>query len=265
MELIGYFASAFIGISLGLIGGGGSILTVPVLVYLFRINPILATSYSLFIVGSTSLITTFNNIKLGLINYKVAFLFGLASIITVLLTRLILVPLIPHNIIIFGNITITDNILMLSLFAILMIIVALNMIYSKDDLEKHHTYSKNTHLIKVLFYGAGVGFTTGLLGAGGGFLIIPTLVLSLHVNIKEAIATSLFIISLNSLIGFVSDLNHFQIDWIFLLKITSIAILGSFIGIKLNKSIQEEKLKKGFGWFILLMGIFILIKENYLN
>jgi uncharacterized membrane protein YfcA len=261
MEVIAYLASAIIGVSLGLTGGGGSILTVPVLVYLFGINPLLATSYSLFIVGSTSLITTLGNLKQKLVNVKVALIFGTSSTSTVFLIRKLLIPVIPQNIFQFGNFIVTEDMLMLSLFALLMIAAAISMIFSSES--KAQLGVKPPKATKILAYGVGIGLITGLLGAGGGFLLIPALLLFLRLKMKESIATSLFIIALNSSIGFIGDLGHFNINWPFLLTITAIAITGSFAGMLLNKRMNEDKLKKGFGWFILLMGVSMIIKEIF--
>jgi uncharacterized membrane protein YfcA len=262
MQIFGYFASLLIGISLGLIGGGGSILTVPVLVYLFSVNPVLSTSYSLFIVGSTSLVGAFNNYLKGLVRIKTALLFGLSSITTVFLTRKILIARIPKNFDSIGNFQITESVLVMVLFAILMVVASLSMISgSKSDLKQANGGNSKINLPKLLAYGIGIGFVTGLLGAGGGFLLIPTLVLLVKLPMKEAVGTSLFIIALNSLIGFTGDLGHFDIDWIFLFKITAIAIVGIFIGGALNKKIHGDHLKKGFGWFVIVMGIYIIAHE----
>jgi len=108
-----------------------------------------------------------------------------------------------------------------------------------------------------------VGFVTGLIGAGGGFLIIPALVNLLKLDIKKAIGTSLFIIALNSLFGFVVSLSHSEIDWIFILKILGLAIFGVFIGSRLSSKMDGKKLKPAFGWFVLVMGVYILIKEIF--
>lgn len=262
METFAYIASALIGISLGLIGGGGSILTVPVLVYLFGISPLLSTSYSLFIVGSTSLVGAFNNYRKGLVSIKTALLFGLSSITTVFLTRKFIIPAIPKNILTVGSFTITENILTMVLFAILMVAASTAMIKSGNEEEDQETVSdKKLNLPKLLLYGIAIGIATGLLGAGGGFLLIPTLVLLVGLKMKEAVGTSLLIIALNSLIGFTGDLGHFNIDWAFLAKITAIAVAGIFIGGFLNKKLDGRKLKKGFGWFVLVMGIYIILKE----
>jgi uncharacterized membrane protein YfcA len=260
MEIAGYIAAALIGISLGLIGGGGSILTMPVLVYLFRISPSLATSYSLFVVGSTSLVGAFNNYKKGLVSIKTALLFGLSSIATVFLTRKFLIPSLPKEFVI-GSITITESFLIMCLFAVLMVFASVSMIKSKEK-EKRDAISENKiNFYKLFLYGVAIGIVTGLLGAGGGFLLIPTLVLLGHIPMKEAIGTSLLIIALNSLVGFTGDIGHFQFDWLFLFTITTIAVAGIFAGGYLGKKISGEKLKKAFGWFVLAMGIYIIIKE----
>lgn len=266
MEIIAYIASALIGISLGLIGGGGSIMTVPVLVYLFGITPMLATSYSLFIVGSTSMVGAYNNYRKGLVSVKTTLLFGLTSICTVYLTRRFIIPLIPKHIAEIGSFEITSGILTMVLFAILMVAAASAMINSGSKKEINKTISKpKFNVLKLMVFGIAIGLATGILGAGGGFLLIPTLVLLVGLPMKEAVGTSLLIIALNSLVGFVGDLGHFSIDWTFLMKITSIAITGIFIGGAINKKINGAKLKKGFGWFVIVMGIYIITKEIFLK
>ena len=221
MQILGYFASLLIGISLGLIGGGGSILTVPVLVYLFSVSPVLSTSYSLFVVGSTSLVGAYNNYRKGLVQIKTALLFGLSSITTVFLTRKLLIPNIPKTFTTIGSFEITQSIVIMVLFAILMVAASLSMIKSGKEETKGTTVdNKKINLPKLLAYGIAIGLATGFLGAGGGFLLIPTLVLLVKLPMKEAVGTSLFIIALNSLIGFTGDLGHFEMDWFFLFKIT---------------------------------------------
>lgn len=264
METFAYLASAFIGLSLGLIGGGGSIMTVPVLVYLFGISPILATSYSLFIVGSTSLVGAFNNYRKGFVNIKTALLFGMTSITTVFLTRKFIIPAIPRQIFTLGSFTLTQNMFTMVLFAILMLIASLAMMRSGNKpLEKGQAAGENRqiNLPKLLLFGIAIGLATGILGAGGGFLLIPTLVLLVGLPMKEAIGTSLLIIALNSLIGFTGDLGHFAMNWFFLAKITSIAIAGIFAGGYINRKVDGARLKKGFGGFVLIMGIYIICRE----
>jgi uncharacterized protein len=265
MEIVGYIASLLIGISLGLIGGGGSILTVPVMVYLFGLQPLLATSYSLFIVGSTSLFGAYNNFRKGLVNVKAALLFGASSIVTVFLTRRFLVPAIPKNIVTIGGVAITESLLTMVLFAVLMLLASISMIRNKKEAVEETECRDCIRFGKLVGYGIAIGLVTGFLGAGGGFLLIPALVLLLKLPMKKAIGTSLMIIALNSLIGFTGDLGHFSIDWFFLFKITTIAVTGIFIGGALSKKIPGNKLKKGFGWFVLVMGIYILVKETVLK
>lgn len=259
MHITGYIASLFIGISLGLIGGGGSILTVPVLVYLFGISPILATSYSLFVVGSTSLIGSFNSWRKGLVDFRTTLLFGISSILTVFVIRKLIIPIIPEDIII-GSIHLKFSTLTMILFGILMLAASFSMMANKVA-EHHPHHKKNTGIL--ILYGTGIGLVTGFLGAGGGFLLIPALVLLLHLPMKKAIGTSLLIIALNSLTGFAGDIGNHKTDWFFLLTISAIAIAGIFLGGLFSKKIDGEKLKKAFGWFVLLMGIYIIIKEMW--
>ena len=264
MEIAGYIASLIIGISLGLIGGGGSILTLPVMVYLFGVQPLLATSYSLFVVGVTSLFGAATNYRKGLVNVKTALLFGVSSIITVFFTRKLLIPAIKGITVTVGGFTITEPMFMMVLFALLMIIAAFAMIGPNRKSIVENTSSKKIKFSHLIGYGITIGFITGLLGAGGGFLLIPTLVVVLGLPMKEAVGTSLLIIALNSLVGFIGDLGHFLIEWQLLLSVTTIAIVGILIGGQLAKKIAAESLKKGFGWFVLMMGIYIIIKEVFL-
>ncbi len=264
MEPLAYIASLLIGISLGLIGGGGSILTVPVLVYLFGISPVLSTSYSLFIVGSTSLAGALNNYSKGLVSVKTALFFGISSIATTFLTRKFIIPSIPQHIATIGKMILTHDVLTMLLFALLMIAAAVAMIKNGNDLEENDIDKiLKPNLWKLL--GVGIGITTGLLGAGGGFLLIPTLVLLVGLPMKKAVGTSLLIIALNSLIGFTGDLGHFAINWAFMVKITLIASAGIFIGGAIGKKVDGEKLKKAFGWFVLIMGIGIIVKELFIK
>lgn len=265
MLIIGYILAALIGISLGLIGGGGSILTVPILVYIMGVDPVLATSYSLFIVGTTSLFGTITNYKKKQVNFKIAMLFGAVSITTVFLTRKFLVPQIPASLFSIGNVNVTKQMGTMILFALLMLLASFAMIKKKKEVSIDTIKNNEGNNIKLLLYAVGIGLVTGLLGAGGGFLLIPVLVLLVKMPMKMAVGTSLFIIALNSLIGFSGDLGHFMIDWKFLLTFTSIAIAGIFIGTALSARIAGESLKKTFGWFVLSMSIYILIKELFFH
>lgn len=257
IELIGYFLALFVGISLGLIGGGGAILAVPILVYLFNIIPELATSYSLCIVGIAALIGTYKHFKLGNLNLDAALKFGLPSIISLLTTRKFILPSIPNSILEINKFIITKNILIMVVFAILMIAASLSMITSKKETNKI-----NASFAKLILIGLLIGFITGFLGAGGGFLIIPALIFFAGLSMKQAVATSLFIIAINSLIGFTGDIiNGVTIDFNLLTIFSLIAVIGIFVGTKLSKQIDGNKLKPAFGWFVLVMGIYIIAKE----
>lgn len=261
MHLLGYFASLLIGISLGLIGGGGSILTMPVMVYLFGVSPVTATSYSLFIVGSTSLVGAARQYKQGTVNIKMALLFAAASVITVFITRKWLVPFIPDHIASIHGFEITEGWLTMVVFALLMLVSSIFMMRNKTVNTTHVIIDKKISIGKMVLFGTGIGLVTGLLGAGGGFLLIPALVLLLRLPMKEAVGTSLLVIALNSLIGFTGNLNDKGMNWPLLLAVTSLAIVGIFLGSYVNRKIKASSLKKGFGWFVLAMGIYILVKE----
>jgi uncharacterized membrane protein YfcA len=263
LTIFGLLASSIIGISLGLIGGGGSILTVPVLVYLFHVDPVLATAYSLFIVGLSSLVGAFPKYKAGMIDIKTAVVFGTPSILAVFLTRKVLVPAIPATLFEVAGIAVTKALAMMILFAVLMVAASVSMIRDK----KKEAYDTNEPRIfnypMILLEGAVVGVLTGLVGAGGGFLIIPALVMLSKLPMKQAVGTSLLIIAAKSLIGFTGDVmeNADKMDWTLLSAVTSLAVIGIFIGNQLSKKIDGAALKKGFGWFVLVMGVYIIIKE----
>lgn len=262
MQVLGYFGALLIGIVLGLIGGGGSILTVPVLVYLFYINPVTATAYSLFVVGVSALVGAVKNIQKKLIDFRTAIVFSIPAFIAVYVARKYLVPSIPEELFSLGSFMLTKNIAIMIFFAIIMLIASFSMIRDKkvtSTTEKEGTVSYNYPLIIV--EGLVVGTLTGIVGAGGGFLIIPALVLLAKLPMKKAVATSLLIIAIKSLIGFIGDIETLEIDWNFLLAFTLISVIGIFIGVWLNKFIDGQKLKKGFGWFVLVMAVYIIFKE----
>ena len=259
--IIGFAAAILIGVSLGLIGGGGSILTVPVLVYILDIDPVLATAYSLFVVGSTSLVGAGTYIKKGLVNYKTALVFAIPSFMAVFLTRKFLVPALPDPLFTLGEAIITKNIGIMVFFALIMLAASYSMIFAKKcvDCEEDEPVAFNFPMIAL--EGSVVGVITGIVGAGGGFLIIPALVLLAKLPMKMAVGTSLLIIAAKSLIGFLGDLSTQTIDWQLLLIFTGLSIIGIFIGSALSKKINEKVLKTGFGWFVLIMGIYIITKE----
>jgi uncharacterized membrane protein YfcA len=265
MEILGYIASIFIGIALGLIGGGGSILTVPVLVYLFSVDAVAATAYSLFIVGLTSAVGSVSYFKSGLVNIKTAIIFGIPSIIAVFITRAYLVPAIPNVVFSIDSFVVTKSILMMLLFAILMIAASFSMIKKDKKITGENEGKQKFNYPIIFLEGAVVGILTGLVGAGGGFLIIPALVILSKLPMKEAVGTSLVIIAGKSLIGFFGEGNETIIDWTLLIKVSAFAIGGIFIGTLLSRKIDGSKLKPAFGWFVLVMGIYIIIKETILK
>jgi uncharacterized membrane protein YfcA len=258
-EIIGYCCAALIGVLLGLIGGGGSILTIPVLVYLFGISPVLATSYSLCIVGVTSLVGAYNNLKKGYVDFNTVISFGIPSVITVLFIRKLVIPLIPAHLFYMGSLDVSFSLVIMVCFALLMVVASVAMITNQKVKSSDFHHRK----VKFLFYGIGLGLVTGLLGAGGGFLIIPFLVLFVHMPMKKAVGTSLLIIATNAILGFLIDIAHYSIDWKFLSIIVAIAIGGVLTGGFMSKRLNGRKLRKGFGWFVLATGIFILVREIF--
>ncbi|MFD2696834.1 sulfite exporter TauE/SafE family protein [Mesonia sediminis] len=259
-EMLGYAGALIIGLVLGLIGGGGSILTVPILVYALSLNPIFATAYSLFVVGITSLIGAIKNMSKGLVDFKTAIIFAIPAFIAVYLTRAFLIPALPDKLLEINNFTLTKNLAIMLFFALIMLLASFSMIRNKKgENDNNGPVSYNYPLIVV--EGIVVGAITGIVGAGGGFLIIPALVLFAKLPMKKAVATSLLIIAIKSLTGFLGDVQNLDINWPFLLTFSGLSIVGIFIGIWLNKFIDGKKLKKVFGWFVLLMGIYIIYKE----
>tara|TARA_B100000003_G_C10870446_1_gene346849 strand:- start:167 stop:973 length:807 start_codon:yes stop_codon:yes gene_type:complete len=262
-ELLGFFGAFIVGLILGLIGSGGSILSVPILVYLFGINPITATAYSLFVVGTTSLIGSIKNIRNKLINYSSTLLFSFSAVITVYLTRKYLIHLIPETIIDTDLIFLNKDQLIMLLFSLLMLVAGFLMIKRTPKtivgLKQTKTIAPNKFLI--FAEGSLIGFLTGLIGAGGGFIIIPILVILSDLRMKTAIATSLAIISLKSLIGFIGDVQNLDIDWLFLITFTLISVIGIFIGQMFSQKVEDNKLKMAFGVFVILIGVVILLIE----
>ena len=264
VEIFGYACAILMGLSLGLIGGGGSILTVPILVYLFSIDVVTATAYSLFIVGFTSLIGSFNHIRMGNVHLRTAVLFGIPSIIAVFITRAFIVPAIPQHLFNIGTLQITKPIALLLLFAVIMLLASFSMIRKKKEKPDYDKVQYNYPLI--IIEGFVVGTITGLVGAGGGFLIVPALVLLAHLPMKKAIGSSLLIIATNSLLGFTVSLLHSEkTDWKFLLTFSAIAIIGIITGSMFSKNVSNEKLKPAFGWFVLITGVYIILKETLLK
>lgn len=262
-QLLGYFLAVLIGISLGLIGSGGSILSVPILVYVMGIEPILATAYSLFTVGITALIGGIKKANEKLVDFKKVIVFGLPTIISVFLTRKFIVPNLPDAFAITSTFSMSKSDVIMSVFAIVMMIAAVRMILPVKETALSET--TNINYFKIGLTGIFIGLIAGFVGAGGGFLIIPALLFLAKTPMKIAIGTSLFIIAIQSLIGFLGDIRPEQIlDWKLLITFSSCSIVGLFIGSALSQKMDASKLKTLFGWFVLFMGIYIIIKEVFI-
>lgn len=265
MEIIGYILAVIVGISLGLIGSGGSILTVPILVYILGVDEVLSTAYSLFIVGTTALVGGVQAAIQKKVDFKTVLIFGIPSITAVYLTRAYIMPLIPDELFTISGTVVTKAIALMILFSIVMIAASISMIKPQKRTDQTTPETNNIPLSynypMILLEGTVVGILTGLVGAGGGFLIIPALVLLAKMPMKLAVGTSLFIIAAKSLIGFTGDLRTNEvIDWQLLSIFTGLSVVGIFIGILLSKKVSGEKLKSAFGWFVLVMGIYIILK-----
>lgn len=259
MEIAGYAASVLIGLSLGLIGGGGSILTVPILIYFFDIDPVMATTYSLFVVGITSSAGAISHYKKGNVDFKIALIFGIPSLIAVFSMRKWIMPTIPHHLISIGHFELTKPILIMLSFAVLMLTASVAMIKKsrvKAVLKVNYT--------KLIFQSILTGIITGFVGVGGGFLIIPSLVLFAGLRMKKAVGTSLMVMTISSLLGVLGDISrHALINYSFLITFSAFAVAGIIIGSYFIKHIHETKLKPAFGWFVLVMSIFVLISTLY--
>jgi uncharacterized protein len=259
-----------IGLTLGLIGGGGSILSVPVLVYLMGYPADVATGYSLFIVGITSLIGAFAFIKRGDISFESLVQFAIPSLITVFLVRKFIIPGLPEVFFSIGGFEVTKQVFIMVIFSLLILSSSYSMIKKQKNNSRTEAmweeFSRTPiRIYFVILLAILVGFLTGFVGAGGGFIIIPVLIFFIRVPMKKSVGTSLCIIAINSLIGFTGNLGHINIDWKVLLVSTSICVTGILLGNAISPRISATKLKPAFGWFTLIVGIFVIVKEFFLN
>ncbi|MEZ4990868.1 MAG: sulfite exporter TauE/SafE family protein [Saprospiraceae bacterium] len=260
--MLGYIGLFCVGLILGLIGGGGSLMAIPILLYLFSVEIVQATAYSLFIVGVTSLIGTIQRHREALVDLRVGLIFGLPSIFAKFMARKYILSSVPDVLFSTGSIVFTKRLFILGLFTVLVILASSAMIRNRSR-NTDYGYEGKGGSIWLGLLGAAIGLITGISGLGGGFIIVPTLLFFARIPIKKAIGTSLFIISISSLIGFTGDLSHMNVSWPFLSEITGIAVLGIFTGNLLSSRLSNLQLKKMFGWFVLIMGIAILIKETW--
>ncbi|MBE7443701.1 MAG: sulfite exporter TauE/SafE family protein [Flavobacteriales bacterium] len=261
LAIIGYILAIFVGLSIGIIGAGGSILALPILVYLFGIEAAeTAPAYSLFIVAVSSLFGSYMKNKQGLINFKLVWSFGIPTVIAIFVTRYFVVPAIPNEVFIIEQFVVTKRLLVMGMFSVLMIIASFYMMQQNKS-------EKPVKVNALLNYSGGfaTGFLTGFVGAGGGFMLVPALIKIGNLGVKAAVATSMLIIAINTSVGFTASISHVTIDWMLLLTFSGLAVSGIFIGNSLSKKVNATQLKKGFGWFILLTGLFILINELFLK
>lgn len=261
IDFLGFFLAVLVGFTMGLFGGGGSILTVPIMVYLFKIPPSLATAYSLFVVGIAALNGVLSYTRQKLVNVKAAIAFGVPSLFTVFLARAFILPSLPKTLIQTSYVSISKEMGLMIFFSIVMLLASLSMIRGRKtptNLETEKTWNYSRIILQSSF----VGLIIGIVGAGGGFLFVPALMFFTGLTVKEAIGTSLLIITFNSLIGFIGDVMEQSIEWGFLSLFAALAIGGIYLGIYISQFVSPTKLKVSFGWFVLLMGVFILVKES---
>lgn len=266
-SVFGYAAMTLLGVILGLIGAGGSFLTVPVLVYLFAVSPSQATGYSLVIVGTIAAVGAAEYWRRKQNNPKMALVFGLPSILAVYWTRRYLFPAIPDPVFVMGNFTMTKDLAVMIFFAIFMLAAATAMIRGKNDngAENEAPAHPPASLPLIAGLGFGAGILTGLVGAGGGFLILPILVLLGGLPIKIAIGTDLLIIAAKSLLGFIGEAQATTIDYGFVATLIALPLAGIVLGTYLNKIVPARKLKPAFGYFVLIMAVYIIGKELLLS
>ncbi len=264
MEILGFVGALFVGLSLGLLGGGGSILTVPLLVYVFHIPPAVATAYSLLIVGTSSLVGSMPYLVQGLASPKTALFFSFPSFVMVFVTRKFVMPLIPSEIFTIGDFTLTKSTMIMCIFAFLMLLTSKSMIWGRREVNDSIENIRQKLNYPVIFLeGLLVGFVTGFVGVGGGFLIIPVLTNFIKLPMKFAVGTSLMIIAINSLFGYLGDAGQHATDWAFLAKMVAMSVCGVLLGSYFSRFVKSSKLKPAFGWFQLCLGICIFAKEIF--
>ena len=260
-ELITYAASLFVGLSLGMIGAGGSILTVPVFIFILKIDPLTSSIYSMFVVGISSLAGGIKSIFHKLVDIKTMFVFGIPSVTGVLVARNFIFPSIPDQIFSLGGFVVSKKILFMFCISTLMFFAAVKMLQaasSKRETTRDEPHVKPGFLI---IQGLIVGIITGLFGIGGGFLIVPALYFWTHLPMKKAVGTTLLIIAMNSLFSFSTCYAASVINWSLLIRFSLGAIIGIFIGTRIAEKISGDYLKKIFGWFVMAISFYIVIKQ----
>jgi len=261
-ELETFAASLGIGLSLGLIGAGGSILTIPVFVYILKKDPLSSSVYSMFVVGVSSMAGSIQSIFNKLVDFKAVLTFGIPSVLGVFISRKTIFPIIPDELFSIGSFILSKSMLLMLCLSLLMFLAARRML--KPAIKNAYGGQLDKQVTISLFLrGLLVGMVTGLLGIGGGFLIVPALYLLVNLPVKKAIGTALLIITINSLFSFLNSYSSMQIDWLLLIRFSLGAILGIMIGTQLSRKIPGDYLKKTFGWVILGMSFYIVYKEFF--
>ncbi|MCK6606042.1 MAG: sulfite exporter TauE/SafE family protein [Ignavibacteriaceae bacterium] len=261
--ILSYIFALMVGVVLGLLGAGGSILAIPILRYGAGLDPVTATAYSMFVVGMTALAGSAGFLKEKKINYRAVLIFSLISIPFVWLTRQYFIYLIPEKVFEIQGMMVGRNLIIMTIFGVAMIAASVSMI--KGSAPDESLQNEAVPYLKLVVTAVILGLFTGIVGAGGGFMIVPALVLILKIPVKDAIGTSLLIIAVNTLIGFTGNIGKVEIDWAFLIPFALVMIAGTVPGIYLNKKIPAKKIKPVFGWFLLAMGVYTLVKEIFLT
>lgn len=260
MQVIGWASMWLVGVTLGLIGGGGSILTVPILVYLFHLDPAQATGYSLFIVGATSLAGAIAHATEGNVAARAATAFALPSLVAVYLMRRFVVPALPAVFVVSPGLVVSRNTVLMLGFTVVMAFAAVVMIRRRTGAETPASTAR-WPVLSVL--GVVVGAVAGFFGAGGGFLIVPALALIAGLPMQLAIGTSLAIISVQSLAGFIGVVQTApQVEWPLVFSLSSVALTGMALGFALCRRAYGAQLRVVFGWFVLAMSVLIALRET---
>lgn len=251
MVAIGYMLAVVVGLSLGLMGGGGSILTVPIFVYVLGYDPKLAIAMSLPVVGVTSLVGATSHWKAGNVNLRTAGAFGVIAMIGAFAGARL------------G--TLVNGQVQLTLLATVMLVAAVMMFRSARRSPSAGAASEQPRSMPpalLVPIALGVGLMTGLVGIGGGFLVVPALVLLARAPMKQAIGTSLLVIAMNSASGFAGYLGHVQVPWLFMAGFTAFAVVGILVGTYFVRFVSQRALKQGFAVFLIVMGMFVIYKNR---
>ena len=260
-ELITYAASLFVGLSLGLVGAGGSILTIPVFIFILKMDPLTSSVYSMFIVGISSLAGGIKYIIKKLVDIKTIFVFGIPSVTGVLVARKFIFPSIPDLIFSVGGFVVSKKILFMFCISTLMFTAAVKMLKAASQKTETLSAEKNIKSGFLMTQGFIVGIITGLFGIGGGFLIVPALYFWTRLPMKKAVGTTLLIIAMNSLFSFSTSYSSSPINWSLLLRFSLGAIIGILIGSRIAEKISGNYLRKIFGWFVMAISFYIVIKQ----